>query len=82
MLQKLLNKYKFKNNGILPMFQPGGFVAKPTASDSLAVMNSALAVQKYYDNLTKKGWYKKPVVSKRASHFDKKLLDEIEKQSL
>ena len=82
MLQKLLNKYKFKNNGILPMYGPGGFVAKPTASDSLAVMNSALAVQKYYDNLTKKGWYKKPVVSKRASHFDKKLLDEIEKESL
>ena len=74
----------FANGGDVPMYGPGGFVAKPTASDSLAVMNSALAVQKYYDNLTKKGWYKEPIVTRKGvnEYFNPTSLNEIEKESL
>jgi hypothetical protein len=68
--------------GGIPMYGPGG-ENKPTASDSLAVMNSALAVQKYYDNLRKKGWYKEPKVTRGVGdYFNPTNLNEIEKESL
>jgi hypothetical protein len=44
--------------GGIPMYGPGG-QTKPTASDSLAVMNSQIALNKFYDNEVKKGKIKK-----------------------
>jgi hypothetical protein len=56
---KKIDTYKFDNFKVggenIPMFGPGGFVAKPTASDSLAVMNSQIALNKFYDNEIRKG---------------------------
>jgi hypothetical protein len=76
-------KYNVNEGGLnnIPMYGPGG-QNQPTASDSLAVMNSAIASQKYYDNLTKKGWYDTPHVSKNVYHFDKNKLNQIEEESL
>jgi hypothetical protein len=48
----------FANGGGIPMYGPGG-QTKPTASDSLAVMNSQIALNKFYDDEVKKGKLKK-----------------------
>jgi hypothetical protein len=53
------NPYMKEYGGDVPMYGPGGFVAKPTASDSLAVMNSQIALNKFYDNEIRKGRIKK-----------------------
>ena len=62
------NPYMKEYGGDVPMYGPGGFVAKPTASDSLAVMNFQIALNKFYDNEVKK---RKLVKSKpeRFSNF-------------
>ena len=80
---KNASKWKHENGGNIPMYQPGGITIKPpTASDSLAVMNSALASRKYYDNLQKKGWYEKPTITKALDNLTLAKLKDVEKKSL
>jgi hypothetical protein len=60
--QSLMSSSMLGYGGSMPMFGPGGFLPKPTASDSLAVMNSQIALNKFYDNEVRKGKLKKTTV--------------------
>jgi hypothetical protein len=44
------NPYMKEYGGDVPMFGPGGFVAKPTVSDSLLLYNNQMAKDKFYKN--------------------------------
>lgn len=67
-------------------FGNGGYTGRATTADSLEAMNASIAVQNYYDNLQKKGWYAKPTVSRDpsliAKKTSKKELDWVEEMSL
>jgi hypothetical protein len=47
---------QFEDGGLIPMAQNG----RATRADSVAVYNNAVAINKHYDNLRKKGFYKTP----------------------
>jgi hypothetical protein len=47
---------QFEDGGLIPIAQNG----RATRADSLAVFNNAVALNKHYDNLRKKGFYKNP----------------------
>ena len=58
-----------------------------TRADSLEVYNNAVAIRKYYDNLRKKGWYKKPEIEDLKGFslnkdFYKEEMDRVKQQSL
>lgn len=85
MLQKLLNKYKFKNNGILPMYGPGGQKQNPPKvytdkkkfeqaqrlyTDSLNLYNNNLNYKKkYLDFVNKIGFNKEKLYESNNGEY-------------
>ena len=67
---------QFEDGGeLIPMAQNG----RATAADSLDVYNRSLKIDAYYNNLRKKGWYKKPKITDVSWLTSKDLKEELKR---
>jgi hypothetical protein len=67
---------QFEEGGeLIPMAQNG----RATAADSLDVYNRSLKIDAYYNNLRKKGWYKKPKITDVSWLTSKDLKEELKR---
>jgi hypothetical protein len=85
-------EYTFPGDYVVetPMAQAGGtkpsfnFQSKPTRADSLDLYNRSLNIDKYYNNLKNKGWYKNVVIKPTdglTSEGLKKQMEQVDKES-
>jgi hypothetical protein len=85
-------EYTFPGDYVVetPMAQAGGtrpsfnFQSQPTRADSLDLYNRALNIDKYYNNLKNKGWYKNVVIKPTdglTSEALKKQMEYVDKES-